>query len=227
MNNLDIALKLREWTAQEPGLSIASDSLRHSPLWVACVSQSRGSDAAEVSNFRIFKEVIEDRYPHAVAVERYSHWAFGWSETVLVKALDYDANSRPVLTPAGDLAVNLLRDIEAYGVLSEEDYAREEYEQQLDRVAFMLPYMITDWEQEQAEKWEQSLSTEAYASLTRFDYPEFEPPDVEVTELLSRFMREHPEDDTIQYSNLYDVYKQLVQERSTTVVHQNQMSFSL
>lgn len=53
--------------------------------WLIVLGQHRDSDALERSNWEVISDDLMTRYPDDVAIERFSNWAVGWSESLLVR----------------------------------------------------------------------------------------------------------------------------------------------
>ncbi len=84
------------------------------------IAQNRDSDLLEQSNFAKAVEVMRNKHPHSVQVERFGHWACGWIEQLMVKT----SNKRAMQT-----LLELLESLEDYPVLDEEDLGNREAEQ--------------------------------------------------------------------------------------------------
>lgn len=84
--------------------------------WLIVLGRSRDSDSLEEHNFQEALKQLGGE-SDTVAVERSSHWAVGWVETLLVKP-DSEAQKT---------AETLLERLDNYLVLNEDNYNPEEY----------------------------------------------------------------------------------------------------
>ncbi len=100
--------------------------------WATTFSQNRDSDLLEQSNYEAVKKDLEKRFPKDVSDERFSHWAVGWVDHLLVRMLD----KKGKVTKAGIAALEWKDQLESYPVADEEDYSRREYEASLENIAF-------------------------------------------------------------------------------------------
>lgn len=92
------------------------------PDWLIVLSRNRDSDCLEQSNFESAFATLGGE-SDTVSVERSSHWAVGWVEYLVVDP----ANSKRVRR-----AAKLIKQLENYPVLDEEDMSRREHEQFLE-----------------------------------------------------------------------------------------------
>lgn len=95
------------------------------PEWLIAFSENRDSDCLARSNFRCFKTALEKSVPaelreDLVSVERFSHWACGWIDYLII-------NPEAVATVA--LAEKLQAKLDDYPVLNEEDWSALESEE--------------------------------------------------------------------------------------------------
>lgn len=127
--------------------------------WARVFGRSRDSDNLEISNFEAILKTFNEEYESGedFRVEYSHHWAVGWTDTLLVRALqcnceDWEdaefvqragnlwecmscgwsgtAGIRPIFYDAFDFAQRLMD----YPLLDEEDYSRREYEDVLDYI---------------------------------------------------------------------------------------------
>ena len=96
--------------------------------WFIAAAQTRDSDCLERSNFRSFKQALNELQAvkdwqgefTPVAVESFSHWAVGWCEYLLID---------PECTEAVKLAEELRESLEDYPVLDEHDFSQLEQDE--------------------------------------------------------------------------------------------------
>lgn len=92
--------------------------------WYVVAGQSRDSKLLEKCNFEAFRKVIDDAHPQgddgeSSAIERASHWACGWVDSLLLNP-DY-----PTVVRA---AKECLAEMENYPILDERAYSEAEHE---------------------------------------------------------------------------------------------------
>lgn len=100
--------------------------------WALTFSKSPGSGLAEESNYAAIKEDLEKRFPKDVSDERFSHFAVGWLDQLLVRMLDKNGK----VTKAGIAALEWKDRLESYPVADDEDYSRREFEATIDNIKF-------------------------------------------------------------------------------------------
>ena len=92
--------------------------------WGEVIGQHRDSEPLERSNFDVIRKDLESRFPQDVTVESSSHWAVGWTETVLV---------RPE-SEAWTAALEWRERLAQYPVADDEDYSRVEWEDSVETI---------------------------------------------------------------------------------------------
>ena len=86
------------------------------------LGRNRDSDALQESNFEVALEELGGE-SETVQVHRFNHWACGWIELILIDSKD---------KTAVDKAESMLKNLEGYPVLDDDDYYRRESENALD-----------------------------------------------------------------------------------------------
>jgi hypothetical protein len=88
--------------------------------WLQTFTQHRDSDAIERSNWDVLDLEFAAKYPDDVIIERFNHWAVGWTEVMLV---------RP-----GSVAVAVAQTyaerLDDYPILDEEAYGMLEWDEE-------------------------------------------------------------------------------------------------
>lgn len=100
--------------------------------WAITFSKSRDSGLIEQSNYDAIKGDLEDHFPKDVSDERFSHFAVGWVDHLLVRMLDKNGK----VTKAGIAALEWKDKLERYPVADDEDYTRREFEATIDNIKF-------------------------------------------------------------------------------------------
>lgn len=100
--------------------------------WAITVSQNRDSGLREQSNYSAIKEDLEKRFPDDVSDRRFSHWAVGWVDHLLVRMLD----KKGKVTKAGIASLEWRDRLDDYPVADDEDLSRRELEATLDNIKF-------------------------------------------------------------------------------------------
>jgi hypothetical protein len=100
--------------------------------WAITFSKSRDSGILEQANYDAIKGDLEKRFPKDVSDERFSHFAVGWLDQLLVRMLDKNGK----VTKAGIAALEWKDRLESYPVADDEDYSRREFEATLDNIKF-------------------------------------------------------------------------------------------
>jgi hypothetical protein len=100
--------------------------------WAITFSKSRDSGLLEQSNYDSVKGDLEKRFPKDVSDERFSHFAVGWLDQLLVRMLDRNGK----VTKAGIAALEWKDRLEDYPAADEEDYSRRELEATIDNIKF-------------------------------------------------------------------------------------------
>jgi len=98
--------------------------------WAITFSVHRDSELLQQSNFAVVKADLEKRFPKDVSDERFSHWAVGWIDHLLVRMLDRNGK----VTKAGKAVLEWKNREKDYPVLDEEDYSRRELEATFDNI---------------------------------------------------------------------------------------------
>lgn len=98
--------------------------------WAMTFSMNRDSGLLEQSNYEAVKGDLEKRFPKDVSDERFSHFAVGWLDQLLVRMLDKDRK----ITRAGIAALEWKDRLESYPVADDEDFSRREFEATLDNI---------------------------------------------------------------------------------------------
>lgn len=98
--------------------------------WAWTIARSRDSDQLEESNFDTISNDMMNRFPGDVQIERFSHWAVGWTERLAVKMLD----KKKKVTKAGKGIIDWRRKLESYPVADEEEFSKREFEQTLENI---------------------------------------------------------------------------------------------
>ena len=98
--------------------------------WAMTFSKSRDSGILEKSNYDAVKGDLERRFPRDVSDERFSHFAVGWLDHLLVRMLDKNGK----VTKAGIAALEWKNRLESYPVADDEDFSRREFEATLDNI---------------------------------------------------------------------------------------------
>jgi hypothetical protein len=98
--------------------------------WAMTFSKSRDSNLMEVSNYESIKKDLEKRFPKDVSDERFSHWAVGWIDHLLVRMLD----KRGKITKAGVAALEWRERLEDYPAADESDLSDREYEATIENI---------------------------------------------------------------------------------------------
>jgi hypothetical protein len=98
--------------------------------WATTFSKSRDSSILEQANYVAIKEDLEKRFPKDVSDERFSHFAVGWLDQLLVRMLDKNGK----VTKAGIAALEWKDKLESYPVADDEDFSRREFEATLDNI---------------------------------------------------------------------------------------------
>lgn len=97
--------------------------------WCQGLSQGRYSDSLTESNFQSALELLGGEREGIVEVHRFSCWAGGWFETIMVN-------------PKNLKAIKKLHEIhlslESYGVLDDDDYSERQYEKQMEDLKFYM-----------------------------------------------------------------------------------------
>ena len=132
--------------------------------WVQAFGRHRDSDTLDISNYETVLTAFHEKFElnEDFRVEGSSHWAVGWCDTLMVRALECDCEdwehahitAHPDLERRGlklwrchtcgiDFGIDRIRNIfyralefkdrlEDYPVLDEEDYSRREYEELME-----------------------------------------------------------------------------------------------
>ena len=100
--------------------------------WAITFSKSRDSGLRELSNYAAIKEDLEKRFPKDVSDERFSHFAVGWVDQLLVRMLD----KKGKVTKAGIAALEWKDRLQDYPVADDEDYSRRQFEATIDNIKF-------------------------------------------------------------------------------------------
>lgn len=109
--------------------------------WFVTLGRSRDSDALEESNFRVLLKRLGGE-SDTIAIERESHWACGWVETLLVDPAD---------TAKGLIAEAALGALGDYAILDEEDFSHLEYDRFHEYAESELSQYDGGWEEVLAE----------------------------------------------------------------------------
>lgn len=95
------------------------------------IGQHRDSSALERSNFQVIREDLESRFgADSVIIDRSSHWAVGWHETILVPAWNEEnvkLGNHPMIHPAFIAACDWLDKLDNYPVADDSHYSDLEY----------------------------------------------------------------------------------------------------
>lgn len=91
--------------------------------WLCVLGQSRDSDTIERSNFQVACDMFDEIDPDGYTIERESHWAVGWVETLLV-----DPSKPDMVQQAEDIQAAL----EDYPLLDEMHHSNLEYEEYME-----------------------------------------------------------------------------------------------
>jgi hypothetical protein len=100
--------------------------------WAMTFSKSRDSSILEQANYDAVKGDLEKRFPRDVSDERFSHFAVGWLDQLLVRMLDKSGK----VTKAGIAALEWKDKLESYPVADDEDYSRREFEATLENIKY-------------------------------------------------------------------------------------------
>lgn len=100
--------------------------------WAITFSKNRDSGLIDQSNYDAIKADLEKRFPKDVSDERFSHFAVGWVDHLLVRMLDKNGK----VTKAGKAALEWQERMDDYPVADDEDYSRRELEATLDNIKF-------------------------------------------------------------------------------------------
>ena len=103
-------MKYSEWAPAAPDPK--GQGLPDRQDWIVVVGRNRDSDALVRSNFRVALKEMGGEHT-GVEVHRFSHWACGWCEILLVA---------PELAEDAD---KIRKALDAYPALDEQDYAME------------------------------------------------------------------------------------------------------
>src|SRR5688500_351957 len=109
------------YMAMQPVQSSARESFAYygeREGWLKFMGQHRDSDCLARSNFRSALKTIGGE-GDTVAIERYSHWAVGWTEVILIAPTDTATIAR---------AEAILAALEDYPVVDEDDWSMLEFE---------------------------------------------------------------------------------------------------
>jgi hypothetical protein len=87
---------------------------------IGVVGRSRDSDTLEESNFECAYEMLGGKETRSVFIERASHWAVGWVESLRVDIRNIKRTKE---------AVKIIQSIKEYPVLDDEHYCNKEWEQ--------------------------------------------------------------------------------------------------
>ena len=100
----------------------------------ALISRTRDSGILDISNWEVITADMLKRFPKTCHIERASHWACGWLETLYVNA--YSGTQQPErLTSAAVAAVEWIDSLRSYPVADDDDYSRREMEALREHVA--------------------------------------------------------------------------------------------
>jgi len=102
--------------------------LEKGDLWANTFSQHRDSDALDRSNFQVISQDLESRFPDDVEIEGASHWAVGWTESVVVRMLDDEGN----ITDAARAVFEWRDALSDYPVADESHYSELEHEELME-----------------------------------------------------------------------------------------------
>jgi hypothetical protein len=122
--------------------------------WAMTFSRNRDSGLLEQSNYDVIKEDLEKKFPKDVSDERFTHFAVGWIDQLLVRMLDKNGK----VTKAGIAALEWKDRLERYPVASDEDYSRRQLEAALDNIASegsldeTTAQAVYDWLEENNER---------------------------------------------------------------------------
>lgn len=98
--------------------------------WAITFSKSRDSGILEQANYDAVKGDLEKQFPMDVSDERFTHFAVGWVDHLLVRMLDKHGK----VTKAGVAALEWADRLESYPVADDEDYSRREFEATLENI---------------------------------------------------------------------------------------------
>lgn len=87
--------------------------------WLLVYTRTRDADALEESNFRSFLKLLGGE-SKTVAIIRFSHWACGWLDHIVVNPHDVVRTK---------LAADTLKRLEGYPIVNENDFSNLETEQ--------------------------------------------------------------------------------------------------
>ncbi len=120
MNIDEYKQKSLEAWQEQPDFAYFGDL--ESPPWgvVGGIGQHRDSDALERSNFEVISEDLLERFPESVQIERSSHWAVGWVESMRLDTSDEKATLA---------AMDWHERLESYPVADEEHWSNLEREE--------------------------------------------------------------------------------------------------
>lgn len=100
--------------------------------WAITFSKHRDSDVLERTNFEVISTDLQKHFPEDTDIERFSHWAVGWIEYLVVRMLDKQGE----VTPAGVAAVDWQAALANYPVADDEAFSAAEMEDVLETLQF-------------------------------------------------------------------------------------------
>ena len=83
--------------------------------WLQVISHTRDSSCLERSNFQVATKMMEDVDSECFEIERYSHWACGWIETLVI-----DPDNKAAVEKGNEI-ITL---ISQYPILDEDHYSQ-------------------------------------------------------------------------------------------------------
>jgi len=100
--------------------------------WAWTFSHNRDSQTLDESNWdAITADMRERGFGKDTAIERFGHWAVGWTERLAVRMLD----KKGKVTKAGKAIIDWQHKLESYPVADEEELSRREYERSIENIA--------------------------------------------------------------------------------------------
>lgn len=105
--------------------------------WGIYYTHNRDSGILDTSNYEVIRETLkkytewegDDKEPTAIE-EHHGHWAVGWIDGFSILVYDKDRN----ITPACEELYNILKKMEDYPLLDEDDYYTREYEATIENI---------------------------------------------------------------------------------------------
>ena len=130
------------------------------PVW----GQSRDSDVVERSNWDVVTKALTEKFggeseENGWIIERASHWAVGWVESITIKLVDKENEPTPQTLMVTELHCSKAD----YPVLDEDDFYKKEWEEFVSTVKCCLSLPSTDeveyeWHEDFDEEWDEITS---------------------------------------------------------------------